>query len=61
MAVVVLSGMVKDTSRRIFQDTVYNNIAMGRTDATREEVYEAARKARCYDFIMELPDGFDTV
>ena len=34
---------------------------MGRTDATREEVYEAARKARCYDFIMELPDGFDTV
>ena len=45
----------------LFQDTVYNNIAMGRTDATREEVYEAARKARCYDFIMELPDGFDTV
>ena len=39
----------------LFQDTVYNNIAMGRTDATREEVYEAARKARCYDFIMELP------
>src|SRR5699024_8774000 len=36
----------------LFQDTVYNNIAMGRTDATREEVYEAARKARCYDFIM---------
>ena len=30
----------------LFQDTVYNNIAMGRTDATREEVYEAARKAR---------------
>ena len=45
----------------LFRDTVYNNIAMGRTDATREEVYEAARKARCYDFIMELPDGFDTV
>ena len=45
----------------LFQDTVYNNIAMGRTDATREKVYEAARKARCYDFIMELPDGFDTV
>ena len=45
----------------LFADSVYNNIAMGRTDATREEVYEAARKARCYDFIMELPDGFDTV
>ncbi len=45
----------------LFQDTVYNNIALGRPDATREEVIEAAKKARCYDFIMELPDGFDTV
>ncbi|MDO4537243.1 MAG: ABC transporter ATP-binding protein [Coriobacteriales bacterium] len=45
----------------LFQDTVYNNIAMGRTDATREEVIEAARKARAYDFIMALPEGFDTV
>ena len=34
---------------------------MGKPDADREEVYQAARKARCYDFIMELPDGFDTV
>ena len=45
----------------LFQDTVYNNIALGRPDAGREEVIEAAKKARCYDFIMELPDGFDTV
>ena len=45
----------------LFQDTVYNNIAIGRLDATKEEVYEAAKKARCYDFIMELPNGFDTV
>ena len=45
----------------LFQDTVYNNIAMGRMDATEEEVYEAARKARCYDFIMALPEGFQTV
>ena len=45
----------------LFQDTVYNNISMGRPDASREEVIEAAKKARCYDFIMELPDGFDTV
>ncbi|MCR5095101.1 MAG: ABC transporter ATP-binding protein/permease [Lachnospiraceae bacterium] len=45
----------------LFQDTVYNNIAIGRPDATREEVEEAAKKARCYDFIMQLPDGFDTV
>ncbi len=45
----------------LFQDTIYNNIVMGRPDATREEVIEAAKKARCYDFIMALPDGFDTV
>lgn len=45
----------------LFQDTIYNNISMGRPDATKEEVIEAAKKARCYDFIMELPDGFDTM
>lgn len=45
----------------LFQDTIYNNISMGRPDATREEVIEAAKKARCYDFIMELPQGFDTM
>ena len=45
----------------LFQDTVYNNIAMGRPTATREEVEEAAKKAHCYDFIMNLPQGFDTV
>jgi len=45
----------------LFQDTVYNNIALGRPDASREEIIEAAKKARCYDFIMELPEGFDTV
>ncbi len=45
----------------LFKDTIYNNISMGRPDATREEVIEAAKRSRCYDFIMELPDGFDTV
>jgi ATP-binding cassette subfamily B protein len=45
----------------LFQDSVYNNIAIGRPEATREEVEEAAKKARCYDFIMKLPEGFDTV
>ena len=45
----------------LFQDTIYNNIIMGKPDATEEEVYEAARKVRCYDFIMALPDGFQTV
>lgn len=45
----------------LFRDTVYNNIVIGRPDASREEVIEAAKKAMCYDFIMALPDGFDTV
>lgn len=45
----------------LFQDTVANNISIGRPEATREEVIEAAKKARCYDFIMQLPEGFDTV
>ncbi len=45
----------------LFQDTIFNNIAMGKTNATREEVIEVAKKARCYDFIMQLPQGFDTI
>lgn len=45
----------------LFKDTIYNNISMGRPAASREEVIEAAKKARCYDFIMALPDGFDTM
>ena len=35
----------------LFQNTIYNNISMGKPDATEEEVYEAAKKARCYDFM----------
>lgn len=45
----------------LFQDTIYNNISMGKEGTTKEEVYEAAKKARCYEFIMQLPDGFETV
>lgn len=45
----------------LFQDTIYNNISMGKPDATEQEVYEAAKKARCYDFIMALPEGFQTM
>ncbi len=45
----------------LFQDTIYNNISMGRPSASREEVMAAAKKARCYDFIMALPEGFETV
>ncbi|HWQ80279.1 MAG TPA: ABC transporter ATP-binding protein [Anaerovoracaceae bacterium] len=45
----------------LFQDTIYSNISMGRPDASKAEVIEAAKKARCYDFIMALPDGFNTM
>lgn len=45
----------------LFRDTIYNNISIGKPNATQEEVYEAAKKARCYDFIMALPEGFQTV
>ncbi|MCR4932976.1 MAG: ABC transporter ATP-binding protein/permease [Lachnospiraceae bacterium] len=45
----------------LFEDTVFNNISMGKPDATYEEVVSAAKKARCYDFIMNLPYGFDTI
>lgn len=45
----------------LFQDTLYANIAAGRPAARPEEVYAAARAAQCYDFIANLPQGFDTV
>jgi subfamily B ATP-binding cassette protein MsbA len=45
----------------LFNDTVYNNIAYGREDCTREEVIAAARAAHAFDFIEELPKGFETV
>ena len=40
---------------------IANNIRFGKPDASMEEVQAAAKKARCYDFIMALPEGFDTV
>ena len=45
----------------LFSDTIANNIRFGKPDATLEEVKAAAKKARCYDFIMAKPDGFETV
>ena len=45
----------------LFSDTIANNIRFGKPDASMEEVKAAAKKARCCDFIMALPDGFDTV
>ena len=45
----------------LFQDSVENNIKFGCPDATREQVVAAARAACCHDFIMALPNGYDTV
>lgn len=45
----------------LFHDTVRANICFGKPDATDEEMIEAAKKARCHDFIMAMPDGYDTV
>ncbi len=44
----------------LFNDTIYYNICYGRPDCTREEVEQAARLARIHDFIMALPQGYDT-
>lgn len=44
----------------LFAGTIFENIRYGRPDATREEVIEAAKEANAYDFIMSLPNGFDT-
>ena len=44
----------------LFHDSIANNIAIGRLDASREEIVEAAKKASIHEFIMTLPDGYDT-
>ena len=45
----------------LFEDTIANNIRFGEPDAPMEKVINAAKKARCHDFIMSLPNGYDTV
>ncbi|WP_436895787.1 ABC transporter ATP-binding protein [Mammaliicoccus sciuri] len=45
----------------LFNDTIENNILYGKPDATKEEVIAAAKQACCHDFIMSLPDGYQTI
>lgn len=45
----------------LFEDTIANNIRFGRPDAPLEDVIEAAKKASCHDFIMALPNGYETL
>lgn len=52
-------GMVLQDSY-IFSGTIYENIAYSKTDATKEEVIEATKKAHCYDLILRMKNGFNT-
>mgnify|MGYP002536343500 CR=1 FL=1 len=45
----------------LFQDTIRNNIRFGKKDASDDEIIAAAKKACCHDFIMRLPQGYDTM
>ncbi len=44
----------------LFHDSIANNIAVGKPEASREEIMEAAKKASIHEFILTLPDGYDT-
>lgn len=55
----VIAVVPQDTV--LFNDTVYQNIAYGRPGASRDEVTAAARHAHIHDFIVSLPDGYDTM
>lgn len=45
----------------LFNDTIYNNLVYGKPDATMDDIITACKKARCHDFIMSLPDGYDSM
>ncbi|HGA0332373.1 TPA: ABC transporter ATP-binding protein [Streptococcus agalactiae] len=45
----------------LFEDTIENNIKFGKQNASHEEVVQAAKKARCHEFIEALPEGYDTI
>lgn len=52
------SYVIQETE--LFHDSIANNIAIGKPGASREEIMEAAKKASIHDFILSLPDGYDT-
>lgn len=54
-----MSFVFQDTF--LFSDTLYSNISVGRPNASREEVYAAAKAAQCHEFIEALPNGYDTL
>lgn len=58
-----LRGLMGNVNQEpiLFNDTIFNNIAFGRDNATMEEVIAAAKVANAHDFIMEKPEGYDTL
>lgn len=50
-----------DQNTFLFYDTILENIRIGKKDATNDEVIEAAKRAGCHNFIVTLPDGYDTI
>ncbi len=57
-----LSSIIANVSQDVilFNISIFENIALGKEGASRDEVIEAAKKARCHDFISSLPNGYDT-
>lgn len=45
----------------LFKQSIYDNIGMGNPNATKEQIIQASKAAQCHDFIMKLPNGYDTV
>ncbi len=54
-----ISMIPQDTT--LFHRTVFENIKYGNQNATYEQVMEASQKAHCHDFVMKLPDGYNTI
>ena len=58
-----LRGLIGNVNQEaiLFNDTIRNNIAFGKENATQEEIEQAARIANAHDFIMEMEEGYDTM
>ena len=63
LAIQSLRGLIGNVNQEaiLFNDTIRNNIAFGKENATQEEIEQAARIANAHDFIMEMEEGYDTM
>ena len=55
------SRLLRKLQIYLFKDTIEENIRLGKPDATHEEIIAAAKAAACHNFIMSLPEGYDTM